>query len=133
METKELMLNDLVYAIVDGQKKIVKVRGIEFAKIRYQEGSKIYDCHHFEPISLTTEILEKIGFKKKMGGTFELVYNPRGTYIRLEYNPISGNISANDRWFIANEIHFFHELQHALRLCRIEKEIELNYENNERR
>lgn len=64
IQTNEFMINDFVYAIVDGQKRIVKVRGIELGKIKYQEGAKIYDCHRFEPIPLTAEILEKNGFKK---------------------------------------------------------------------
>ena len=78
-----------------------------------------------KPIPITKEILEINGYKEKMGGTFEFVFNEKEAYIKMEYNPVSGHISANYHWFIANEIYFVHELQHALKMSKVDKEIEL--------
>ena len=135
MEIKELtieslMIGDWVYFNDSEYGYIpVQIEGISHLGEVYVKN--INTPHPFEvdsdlqPIPITEEILAKYGFKKKIGGTFELVYNPIGIYIRVEYNPVSGHISANDRWFIANEIHFVHELQHALKMSKVNKEIEL--------
>ena len=80
---------------------------------------EIYDLH---PVPLTPEILEKNGFiyqdenvwgKKKEEITTYLAF---GKYAIINHNGflcIGGNA----------EIHYVHELQHALRLCGIDKEI----------
>lgn len=130
LKSVDLMLGD--YVICHRPKnpqEIVNVTAELLSVIERQEKGIINNISPIyrvvKPIQLTTEILEINGFKKKMDGTFELIYNPRDKYILVEYNPISGKLIANYRWFIASEIHFVHELQHALRLCKIEKEIEL--------
>lgn len=79
----------------------------------------------YQPVPITEEILEKNGFKKKMDGTFNFVYNEKGAYIEIEYNPISGHICANWHWFIANQIYSVHKLQHALKMAQVDKEIKL--------
>lgn len=115
MEANELMLGDWVR--------------IPSELNRFKQIKSTFDLDEsvlYQPVQITGEILEKNGFKKKMGGTFELVYNPKGTYIHMEYNPVSGHLIANDRWFIANEIHFVHELQHALKMAKTDIPIDLN-------
>jgi hypothetical protein len=77
-----------------------------------------------KPIHLTPEILEKNGF----------TYNPFGTGF-YECKTEDGNITCTkilDCWLfyindnmIPNHFHYLHELQHALRLCGIDKEIVL--------
>lgn len=82
------------------------------------------DC--FEPIPLTKEILEKNFEKKTLYGIFDDYFD----FEIREYN---------DSMYIINyhscempipdtqisDICFVHELQHALKFCGIEKEIEL--------
>lgn len=80
----------------------------------------IVERNEIEPIPLTTEILEKNGFSNK--GTlwyleednFELEHNNNDSFIW-----IVGDV------YIVALIKYVHQLQHALRLCGIEKEIEL--------
>lgn len=80
-------------------------------------------AEELEPIPLTAEILEKNGF--------EYMYDEYGCWLfgkielreRESYNGLF-EVEIN----IAKEtiyIHYVHELQHALRLCRINKNIEL--------
>lgn len=84
-------------------------------------------------IPLTPEILEKNGFEIRGRKKYFLVPNDPSLAIKRE--PIIGahgntftighfwEGKKDFRWFI--EISFVHELQHALRLCGIEKEIVL--------
>lgn len=81
-----------------------------------------------EPIPLTPEILEKNGFKKCDGCNQWTLYKPHFYCILcdidkpyLEIASYNGDIGEFNR----SGIRFIHELQHALRLCGIEKEIEL--------
>ena len=77
-----------------------------------------------EPIPLTKEILEKNGFEGNVylwidaGDEKTLVYYPFEHRLTLEYG---------DKLEILFKCHCFsvHELQHALKLCGIEKEIVL--------
>ena len=82
------------------------------------------------PIPLTKEILEKIGFvynQGKYGNSYTL-----GAFFLLEPTVIAPEMMdeykgayllhiGND-WIV---IKYIHELQHALKLCKIEKTIEL--------
>lgn len=82
-----------------------------------------------EPIPLTPEILEKNGFIRGMFyGEWQF---------DLDSFPFSVVQRENNSWYLGREEHgiahnreiidisYVHELQHALRLCGIEKEIEL--------
>ena len=86
----------------------------------------------WEPISLTPEILEKNGFKRE--GVIELYNLYAGIDHRVtihddkEYmnsvNEWHVHIDSEDYCSIANcELTYVHELQHILRLCKIDKEI----------
>lgn len=82
------------------------------------------DAREFEPIPLTKDILEKIGFSGDVylwidvDNEKTLVYYPFEHRLTLEYG---------DKIEILFKCHCFsvHELQHALKLCGIEKEIAL--------
>lgn len=75
------------------------------------------------PIPLTREILEKNGMKfhNNVGGFVE------DTDYSLEISIVKSVIwlSVNDCEYLILKIHYVHELQHVLKLCRIEKEIVL--------
>lgn len=127
---------------------IVEVRGID-ADRRFDNHTGCASCHplddnqfdggiwcdYLDPIPLTPEILEKNGWKNisthtlKGCDTFRLCLEQRSfdytltlkmrDYFRLD--------SYDDRVYTLCEVNFgfkyVHELQHALRLCGIEKEI----------
>lgn len=132
MKANELMLGDWVYNNV--------------ADITFQVYPQFFSQWHnqpeqfkaiIHPIPLTPEILEKNGWKDisthtlKGCDTFRLRLNQRSfdytltlkmrDYFRLD--------SYDDRVYTLCELNFgfkyVHQLQHALRLCGIEKEIEL--------
>ena len=85
------------------------------------------------PIPLTSEILEKNGFEKQWQDNYEhfdddenlnITFHPKNSnYTNGAYDYIDiekGCLTINEM-----PIAFVHELQHALRLCGIEKTIEL--------
>ena len=89
---------------------------------------------NIEPIPLTPEILEKNGFEKN-----ELIesYNHYcGMDNRVSLNDDFYYINSRNTWYVhvdsedystiaGCELTYVHELQHLLRLCKIDKEIEL--------
>lgn len=93
---------------------------------------------HFEdifPIPLTQEILEKNGFVKNRGVTswkFETdredlidIYGVNEYHLSINIEDTHGS-GKGYRWMLNNlTIFYVHQLQHALRLCGIDKEIEL--------
>ena len=84
------------------------------------------------PIPLTAEILEKNGFENIGDDTFQLEEKPcwfwvdffRHTY-GCEYDTSTYEYEDDEHRLKLYGIPSVHELQHALRLCGIEKEIEL--------
>ena len=76
-----------------------------------------------KPIPLTKEILEKNGFYKSEVGKRDEI----GNYFLEKYDApiLFFSIHYDDGRDIGNRIEYVHELQHALKLCGIEKEIVL--------
>ena len=76
------------------------------------------------PIPLTPEILEKSGFVE-MWGDFVVTHN--GFYINIEVqeNRFGLEVSADGHIIISCDVEFVHQLQHALRLACVGKEIEV--------
>ena len=134
-ESAQLVIecNDIATAFVEKVKKpiqIVSVLGTEqlvFGRIEELDGfTTIYlKSEHIEPIPLTPEILEKNGFEElkdkswvghnhhchiqQHGSSWTLLANKRGFYRTIRFEGLA----------------FVHELQHALRLAGVEKEIEV--------
>lgn len=77
----------------------------------------------FQPIPLTPEILEKNGFEGIKGGRFPTLKNCYGD-ILFQLEDIKNEYIRDTLYMFKNiPIFYVHELQNALRLCRIEKEI----------
>lgn len=129
LSCRDLMIGDWVYlpSIMSDDKYPVQVLEIQDDCIKYYSGGKkmMVRFEHAESISLTPEILEKNGFvhydltdfwmwKKE---SFEPVhldkYDKNGWRLRINCD----NIPC--------ECKYVHQLQHALRLCGIDKTIEL--------
>lgn len=101
------------------------------------------EARHLQPIPLTAEILEKNGFKKiqiygeKQDDIFQCydseiiievgIYDPNFILIHYRYETPDGIHSRELSSIVKVDGGklYLHELQHALRLCGIEKEIEL--------
>ena len=83
---------------------------------------RYYD-NELEPIQLTDEILEKNGFEKNQDYGYYIGQSNSGYYVYLDNNHLSiqaGNDIIEFAW-----CEYAHELQHALKLCGIEKTIKL--------
>lgn len=117
MKANELMINDWVY-LAKGygkpKKGILKIDALDLHRI--SDGML-----EVEPIPLTPEILEKNGFvESHVNGCFSLytlIYD--GISFSLKY------VRSVFQWLGPLDFKYVHELQHALRLCGIKKEIEL--------
>lgn len=82
------------------------------------------DAAQLRPIPLTAEILEKNGFRK--GNYIEVVGGLDTYYLGEEIGSFRIHRLQNGYYqFGLAKIKYVHQLQHALRLCEIEKEIEL--------
>ena len=91
--------------------------------------------NEIEPIPITKEILEKNGFKKEIGAkevvftyddddkNYRLVIHPKETNYCGIYTYI--HIDVGCVGIEELPLEYVHQLQHALRLCGIEKEITL--------
>ena len=143
MKATELMFGDLVRVSKDVCFKkgtIVKVRGIDADDVFPEKGLEgvasckpVNDpdrvtcgvwCDYLEPIPLTSEILEQNGFyhERNIGYVYddceyEVVVDLWNNSYRILYNrDVMINIQCFSNVFV-------HELQHALRLCDVDKEI----------
>jgi len=76
----------------------------------------------FNPIPLTPEVLEKNGFEFLIDTWYLQTEERKPIHIRFMDEFIAISINCN---IIPMGLKYVHQLQHALRLCGIEKEIEL--------
>ena len=122
MEAKDLMVGDWVYNTHNRQNEQVAEIGSGLVMLEYND---LYEYDEIEPIPLTPEILEKNGWVKNL-------YSAE-SYDNEELECLSlwvGEDGKNKWWWhvgveLVTPINYVHELQHALRLCEIEKEVEL--------
>lgn len=125
MEAKELMIGDWVYNTHNRQNEQVAEIGSGLVMLAYND---LYEYDEIEPIPITKEILEKNGFKEDDDG----VYGDSNSYFiptyqsgfdigtwetHIEPTEGIGDFSGN--------LKYVHQLQHALKLCGIKKEIVL--------
>ena len=128
MNANELMIGDWV--LYDNYPARVKLIGDTMVKLRNFD--YCIDVDHVLPIPLTAEILEKNGWKKEpqidpaVSVCIQLFNDDYflDEEIRVDCDPYG------DYHFMHKGTHFcfvnyVHELQHALRLCGIKKEVEL--------
>ena len=124
MNSEELMVGDWVLY----GKKPVRI-------LQLSEGK---DYKEIRPIPLTQEILEKNGFYycKRTGGCYLYTTISYGNWdaevvlfdVNSEYRNNQLHIGSpddSDTFLHLMECNYVHELQHALRLCGIDKTIEL--------
>ena len=127
MKANELMIGDWVEVpFLEGKPKIVKVEEILSDEINPEwDGMENYGgikIKYVNPIPLTPEILENNGFVyESKDQLFKDIY-PRISMLYAQYRLVeNGYINYGEM----PEIKYVHQLQHALRLCGIEKTIEL--------
>lgn len=121
MKPEEIMIGDWVLCPDNMQRQ---VRYLQVRPSVIGIGGSSYDEDEIQPIPLTPEILEKNGFSLQSDNTelFKL-----DTYwLGCELGTFRIHNLNKDWWqFGLAKIRNVHELQHALRLCGINKEIEI--------
>ena len=154
MRIEDLMVGDWVICTYPSINKPVKVMEIktvsdkELKAVINNDGIRlVFRGTYIDPIPLTPEILEKNGFIKDKGNEYSITYHiliPTG-YEKNSYTiqitfykvPLAGvnvlfkcwgwlppdNCGMNDI-HICN-VEYVHNFQHALKLCGIEKEIQI--------
>ena len=135
MKGKNLMIGDWV--IIDHPtigKKAERIIHIEEDCIMTND---TYTTLDVEPVLLTGEILEKNGFVNGNLRVFATPFLRQRVWCKVEvyeYKPFRGGkqlnayrltIGGKESSGVDIHINYVHELQHAFRLCGIEKEIKL--------
>ena len=122
MEIKELTTEDLMvgdWVLWNLDKEPIKV----------DEWILLQDADELSPIPITQEILEKNGFAVDQYAIFHLndTFGMIGIFYNEDFKKWDLDVSLDERnnKRVHIDIDSVHELQHALRLCRINKEIKL--------
>ena len=118
------MVGDWVYNTHNRQYEQVGEIGSGLIMLAYND---LYDYDEIEPIPLTPEILEKIGFETQPNIGY-IIDDWDGT--QIIYDSWNHNLRIIKNYKICLDVETFddiavHELQHALKLCEIEREIKL--------
>lgn len=137
MKVNELMIDDWVYRTdfnTPVPSKIIGMEVVNYDKMEYvvdvfnKNGYNVQlYLNEIEPIPLTPEILEKIGFETQPNIGY-IIDDWDGT--QIIYDRWNHNLRIIKNYKLCLDIETFddmavHELQHALRLCGIDKTITL--------
>ena len=119
MKANELMIGDW---IEPHQCRIptvyARVEGIYPDGITIDKAERVFSFDEIHPIPLTPEILEKNGFSDESR-------HCHGEPLRYCVLVDGLWIDINGKNYFEGKLEYVHQLQHALRICGIEKEIEL--------
>ncbi len=125
LRAEELMIGDWVIVYEKAMPVKARVDGVYGNNAFVLGHPRTVENGFVEPIPITPEILEKNGFER---GSDNLFSYGRGMYVMMwskEHYSV-GQIFGNWSAFVEfAEIRFVHELQHCLKLCGIDKTIEL--------
>lgn len=116
MKANELMIGDWVRCTDPKPFRIEQIDGVE--EQVYGDDGFFVDTADLQPIPLTGEILEKNGFKYNDLPMFQY-FEQWGLQLYRGGNGFRINCGIN----VSLIIDSVHQLQHALKLCGIEKEI----------
>ena len=139
MKANEIQIGDWLYYKGQFNAFPFKVESITKKKVGYHAEPNEHRMYYLrlsecKPIPLTLEILEKNGFEYKEGeiGLYGVKIAPHYTRDDVPFEVFcDGEPFAI--WFKEPvNIKFVHQLQHALRLCGIEKTIELWKQTHQR-
>ena len=144
MKANELMIGDYIFVKPSGM--FIKVAAVHHKKVAYHAVINKLEWVReslLEPIPLTQEILEKNGFEKSYSSILTAdgykklpqykyknmtqVQDICRNLITISYSDLEGGVY-DIQCGIGSHIYdlkYVHQLQHALRLCGIKKEIEL--------
>ena len=120
MKANELMIGDWVYNTHNRQNEQVQEIGSGLVMLAYND---LYEYDEIEPIPLTDEILKANGFEYHHKN-FAALSHVHPFQLKMVEWPDENGIGL---WMIGGlfKIRYVHELQHAMKLCEIDKEIKL--------
>lgn len=121
------MIGDYVVNTEFGKNKIDKIETLEPRRVWLKRGKTYVPIKFIEPVPLTTEILEKNGFVKDENDDNMYYWNWSVIDDCMSYDKETSKVrifSVSGLTFV-KILQYVHELQHALRLCEIKKEIVL--------
>lgn len=120
MTAKELMIDDWVYNTHNRQNEQVAEIGSGLVMLAYND---LYEYDEIEPIPLTDAILKANGFEYHHKN-FAALSHVHPFQLKMVEWPDENGIGL---WMIGGlfKIRYVHELQHAMKLCEIDKEIKL--------
>lgn len=126
MEAKELMIGDWLFYKGQFNAFSFKVEQISKRKVGYHAEPNESRMHYIilsecEPIPITPEFLERNGFEK-VQSLYYLKSLNKVYLCFIEYNIVNNCLFINEG-LIPMPITYVHQLQHALKLCGIEKDI----------
>lgn len=130
MKANELMIGDWV--LFDHNPVRVAILGAAQDSLGLTVGDNVFGQPYsmIEPIPLTAEILEKNGWEYSEYTGDEMFTWPLDDDIEMPFRLVV-DYNGNKYWITVGvgnyltPINYVHELQHALRLCGIEKDITL--------
>ncbi len=117
--------------LYESDMRVVTIYGdTEWIEAEISSG-RVVRCHlkHFTPIPITAEILEKNGFGKKTFTQDQLfrIVEPNGNmpFIGYRWDSRRVIIERDNDYMLRVKAEYIHQLQHALRLAGVDKEINL--------
>lgn len=138
IDETELMLGDWIYLTVHKTNaRVTELRSTDPDVVLVTDKGEVEMRIDMKPIPITEDILLKNGFKETKESMFPKRYilnlgGANGTYIQVNFNPHSFRATLDVYTHYSMQSFAFskqnmsvHELQHAMRMCGIEKEIEL--------
>lgn len=135
MKANELMTGDIVRIKETGKVILITIVDASYETVCYfdvdAEGELTIEIRKIEPIPLTEELLIKNGWHKYYFGAKDISDKVSINYeLKNDYTLFLSHYLDEDCFCSAFglkriEFRYVHELQHALRLCRIEKTIEI--------
>lgn len=120
MEAKDLMFGDWVNIAVEEYNNPTRIREIGSFWVKVIKDEMAYGNILVTPIPLTTEILEKNGWVNQHFGTQRQEWWLDKTKFPIVRYSVNDTLHHN-----GIVLKFVHQLQHALKVCGIDKEIEL--------
>ena len=141
MKTEELQIGDWI-RFNDTHRKIAGIFGTPgdfmmldtyWPSVGYKESTLSFRCEYANPIPLTEDILKKNDFKWLLTESKSITYCINEPTIHVTYYKdsqewlicVGPSGSIKKRFVEVSCVKYVHELQHALRLCGINKEIVL--------
>ena len=121
MDIKTLMKGDWVYNTHNRQPEQVAEIGERMVMLAYND---LYDPDEFEPIPLTDAILKANGFQYYHKNFASLSHVHPFKLRMVEWPDENGR---GGLWTVGGiiSVRYVHELQNALRVCKVDKEIKL--------